>query len=112
MPNREGDVRTVVEKCIRRECSNCLELATYRVGFIMENARSNPASSGYRKDDISWCSDAAAWACEACKSIIEHAPPNGMEWCATFSGDRFPHMVLHWEKVSEEIDRAIPGERT
>ena len=99
----EGDVRTAIHKRVRVGCSSCNDPATCRISFLLEGARHNPDSKGYHKDDISWCSDDEAWACDDCKSDVEHDPPTGMEWCATFSGDKFPHMILHWEHVRTNI---------
>ncbi len=110
MTAKIGDIRTTVEELVRRECSACGEPATCQVGYILANARTNPASKGYGRDDISWCSDDETWSCEACKWRAEHEAPDGYEWCSTFPGDKFPHMVTHWEKVSEEIVSAVPGE--
>lgn len=117
----EGDVRTRVQKRVRRKCSNCGAPATHRVSYLLLNARSNPASKGYGKDDISWCSDDEEWSCEDCRRHVEANAPHGMEWGASFPGERFSHMVLHWETVHEEtvpaaeaaaVKRASRGSRT
>lgn len=51
------------------------------------------ASSGYRKDDISWCQDFAAFACDEHEKQVERNSPEDMEYCATFTnGVRFAHM--------------------
>jgi hypothetical protein len=105
----EGDTRTRVEKRVRHECAHCGEPATYCVTFLLENARSNPASAGYGKDNISWCSDSESWACDNCQRTVERDPPTGMEWCASFPGEKFPHMVLHWKPVREEL---VPSSET
>ena len=95
----EGDVKTETYKRVRRICDDCGEAATHRLTFLYENARANPASAGYRGDDISWCSDAEAWSCDAHKETVRRAAPRGMEWCSSFPvSPRFAHMFLHWQE--------------
>lgn len=98
----EGDTKTETYRRVRRECDECGEAATHRLAFLYENARSNPASSGYRGDDISWCSDAEAWSCDAHKETVRRAAPRGMEWCASFTlAAGRANMFLHWQEVSD-----------
>jgi hypothetical protein len=100
----EGEIKVVRKTRVRIECENCGEFATKRHTYLLENARRNPASSAYRHDDCSWCSDGDVFTCDACKPTA----PNGMHWCSTFSvSDRFAHMFLSW--VEKEIQSA--GER-
>lgn len=96
----EGDTRTQVRR--RRECAVCGEPATQRLTYLMDNARSNPASSAYRHDDCSWCSDAEDFSCDAHRREMELDAPEGMSWCSAFSGDRFSHMLLCWEVVDDD----------
>ena len=92
---REGDTRTQV--ATRRECEVCGELATWRHTFLLENCRSNPASSAYGRDDCSWCSDAEAFACDEHKdAVVRDSCPLGMGWCATFPYSNFKGMFLYW----------------
>ena len=95
----EGETRTRTEVKRRRECERCGAPATRRVTYLLDNCRSNPASSGYLRDDCSWCSDSEAFACDRCQRDIERDAPDGMSWCSTFGGARFPHMLLDREEV-------------
>jgi len=89
----EGETKTMVRT--RRECGNCGEPATKRHAYLWPNARRNPASRGYRRDDISYCSDAERFTCDGCTEYdVLH---DNMEWCSTFSmGERFAHLFLYW----------------
>ncbi len=93
----EGDVRKQVR--MRRECDICVALATKRVSYLLDNARSNPASAAYCRDDCTWCSDAEAFACDAHANQVERDAPEGMRWAGTFDGTRphLSHMLLYWE---------------
>lgn len=91
----EGDTRVQVRR--RVFCSVCGGLATRKLTYLLDNARSNPASAAYRHDDCSWCSDAEDFACEHHKREVERNAPEGMSWCSTFDGMSRPHMLLRWE---------------
>lgn len=92
-----GATRTRTEVLIREACEECGEDATRRITFLLEDARRNPASSGYRRDDCSWCSDSASFACDEHERKVKQAPPDGMSWCATFQcNDTFAHMFMRW----------------
>jgi len=94
----EGERRVQIRR--RRDCDWCGEPATKRVTFLLKNARGNPASSAYRHDDCSWCSDAEAFSCDECQREAERKAPDGMSWCATFSAaERYPHMLLYWDEA-------------
>jgi hypothetical protein len=98
---KEGDIKTVTSVCKARMCDfvdGCEEKATLRHTFLLEDARHNPASRGYRGDDISWASDDEVFSCAAHEDQVRwHQVPYGMKWCSTFSIERFPHMFLYWE---------------
>ncbi len=82
-------------------CQECETPARYKIGYLLDNARSNPSSSGYRKDDISWCSDDASFACEKHKRQVENDAPVGHGWASTFKlSRRFKHMGFY--KVKEQ----------
>ena len=99
---KEGDIKFWKETCVSKECENCGETATKRITFLIEgNARSNPASSAYGRDDCSWCSDAEAFSCDKCAESTRRNPPRGFSWCATFIRDKFDHMFLEWRR--EEV---------
>ena len=78
-------------------CDVCGEVADFRLSFLTPNARCNPASSGYQKDDVSWCSDAEIFVCGAHQH--NYTLPPGLEWCGTFPLISFPHMGLYWHEV-------------
>ena len=91
---KEGDTRTQIAK--RRECEVCGKPATYKYTFLLEGARSNPASAAYGKDDCTWCEDEAMFTCE------EHGNPwpslDGYVNCSKFEyGEGRTHMFLYWE---------------
>lgn len=95
-----GQTRTIKQRYSRRRCKYCEELATHKLTFLLPNARNNPASSAYGKDDCSWCSDEAVFVCD------EHEKDNrkiarelGMGWCASFDYERFKHMFEYWEDI-------------
>ncbi|MBW3096849.1 hypothetical protein [Pseudohoeflea coraliihabitans] len=98
-----GTIRTLKQKYVRRGC-DCGNPATKCHTYLLPNARRNPASKGYGKDNISWCSDEKAFTCSDCPLPTI----DGHEWCATFDGDRFPHMVHTFITISQE-DR-VPAE--
>ena len=57
-----------------RECDSCNRPAKYRLTFLFEHFRGNPASNAYQKDDCSWCSDLDVFSCERCKHTLSQAP--------------------------------------
>lgn len=89
----EGETKVVVRRNERRDCDNCGEPATRLLTFLMPDARRNPASKAYGRDDCSWCSDYDAYACDACAAT---GVPEGYGSCATFPLKNFPHMGLKW----------------
>ena len=95
----EGELETITRVRKRQECYECGQPAMYRITFLLENARINPASSGYGKDDISWCSDEDRYACEDCKDKVWRNPPRGYSWCSMFPLEQFPHMGLYWHEI-------------
>lgn len=64
----EGEVKTKTLEHKRACCDECGEPAHYKHSYLLPNARTNPASSGYRRDDISWCEDKEAYTCKECKT--------------------------------------------
>jgi len=103
MDSKEGDVRIVTQKFCRHECETCGEPATKEHTYLMPNARNNPASSGYGKDDISWCSDFKLFSCDDCsEKNREENVPDGYRWVATFSFERFEHLFFFWNDISTE----------
>lgn len=94
----EGETKTVIRTRVRIPCDECGEYATQRHTYLLPNARRNPASSAYRHDDCSWCSDHEVFTCYVCK----RPSVEGYEPCATFSIEpgkmRFAHMFLRWRE--------------
>ena len=92
---RVGDKETIVYEWRWQECAECGIPARYRVAYLLENARSNPASSGYKNDDITWCSDDQTYACKHHSKLLERNAPSGYSWAATFPLKRFKHMGFY-----------------
>jgi hypothetical protein len=95
----EGEVETITRIRRRRKCVVCGEYADYRITYLLDNCRRNPASKAYQHDDCSWCADAEEFACVAHEDKVKRHPPEGMGWCSTFPADKFPQMLLFWEPV-------------
>ena len=96
---RVGD-REVIEYVWKwRECDECGIPARFRVSFLLDNYRSNPASSGYRRNDCSWCSDYEMFACKNHKHTVE--PPHGYGSAGYFPLKRFKHMGFYKMKVED-----------
>lgn len=90
----EGDVQYVKRTRCRRDCDVCGEPADYKRGLSLINARNNPASSGYGKDDISWCTDGEKYLCEAHK--MEFLAPTGYTNAGLWTLSTYPHLGLYW----------------
>ena len=101
--DKEGDIKVVVKTNTRVKCEFCRKPADEKHTYLLPNARSNPKSSGYKKDDLSWCSDKKVFTCDNCR--VEnfrgsHPVLNGYEICSTFGvGERFAHMFLEWSEM-------------
>lgn len=96
----EGDIQIVKRTRVRIECDECGEPATKRHTYMLPNYRSNPASSGYRRDDCTYCSDAERFTCNDCKE----PRLDGYGWGATFTASaRNAHMFLRW--AEEKVDQ-------
>ena len=103
LPN-EGDTIVSTETRLRRKCEICGEPSHYKQTFLLPNARSNPASNGYHKDDISWCSDTHMFLC---KEHRNNGSLDGYEVCSLFpASERFAHMFLYWSKTEQKIELA------
>lgn len=106
-----GDTKTTEYVCRERMCEECDKPATHLLTFLCENARTNPASSGYGGDDISWCSDEEHFYCDEHENGKRYDPPRGMKWCADFyrykkdgtESEMNGHRYLFWDKVNETI---------
>ncbi len=107
----EGEFQLVRRVRERVGCDECGEVADRRHSYLLHNSRSNRASSGYGKDDISWCSDLELFSCETCRKKWSYArppAPDGYSESSTFSlrdfktgepSDRFAHMFLKWRET-------------
>lgn len=99
----EDETRTLKQICKRRRCEVCNEPATFQLTFLLPNARGNPASHGFGKDDISWYADEKMFVCdEHEKKRYSLAEDMGMVWCASFPYNRFKHLLLYWEVVRND----------
>lgn len=100
----EGERKLVERVRYRHEC-DCGRPATKRHSYLLPNARREPASSAYGRDDCSWCSDHETFTCDGCKQ----PRVDGYEWCSTFSvtpeNTRFAHMLLYWH------ERTVPTQQ-
>lgn len=94
----EGETKTVTSIRTRRGCDDCGEPATKAHGYCYINGRSNPASSMYRRDDCSRCSDAISYACdEHSENVKRVCMPAGMDWGFTATAsDQTAHLFLEW----------------
>jgi len=100
MTIKVGTRRVIEQVYLRYECENCGEPATSRHTYLMPGARTNPQSAAYGRDDVSWCSDHEVLTCDKCtKADHEESVPYGYRWCASFSGERFLHMLHFWSEV-------------
>ncbi len=113
----EGEIKTIVKTCVRRECENCGEPATQRHSYLNDGpcgARNNPASSAYGRDDCTWSSDHDLYTCNTCtQRECSNSIPSGYNWCSTFKVERFPHMFLVWKEreLKEEMPKSIEIEQ-
>jgi len=85
-----------------RECEECGEPAVYKTTFLLPNCRANPASSAYRRDDCTYCSDREMFVCEE----HQYIGIAGLEHCSIIPLSRFPYMgwyEIENEEISEEL---------
>lgn len=95
-----GDIEIVKYVWLWRECEECGNPARFKLTFLYQNARSNPASRGYRKDDVSWCQDAERFACGKHENKIWNDPPqDNMSKCSSFPLKNFQHMGFYKERM-------------
>lgn len=92
----EGETKVIRKTRVRVKCKQCGKPAIYRHTFLLENFRNNPASIGYRRDDCSYCEDAAEYSCATCKPDT----PDGYVTASRYTcGERFSHLFLEWEET-------------
>ena len=80
----EGEVEVIKRVRKRQTCENCGEVAHYKFTFLLPNARSNPASKAFGRDDCSWCEDAHQFSCsdQKCQNEMDHLEGYGQ--CSRF----------------------------
>ncbi len=96
----EGIEKTITTRRVRRACDNCGEPAHYRCTYLLPDARRNPASSAYRRDDCTWSSDLEKFYCAKCCNHGNRWPhQEGYETCSIFpANERFADLFLTWEE--------------
>ena len=101
----EGDTRTIEQVCKRRTCEKCGEQATHKLTFLLPNARTNPASKAYGRDDCSRCADAHMFVCVKHKEDEDEiAGELGMTWAGTWDGaygGKWKPPFLYWETMKD-----------
>jgi hypothetical protein len=96
---RVGDKEMVVYEWRWRACEQCDLPATHQLTFLLKGTRSNPASSAYRKNDCTYCSDMERYACRKCYRRMMNQPPPGHVFCAAFPLKQNQHLGFHREKI-------------
>jgi len=104
----EGEVKryVVTETKMRQKCGECGEPAHYKHTFLLPNARRNPDSSAYRRDDCSRCEDERCFVCRECYLKSQPYTPKMDEyiWCSTFpASERFAHLFLYSHKKTDPL---------
>jgi hypothetical protein len=92
----EGETRTQVKT--RFCCKECGEPATKRHTFLLPNARRNPASNGFGRDELVWCADGSdAFSCDEHERVTR-VSGDEREWGTTHTlkPGRNDHMFLFW----------------
>ena len=98
-PTRVGDIETKTYIWRWRECEACGKPAAYLITFLLDGARHNPASKGYGKNDVSWCSDYEIYACKVHKAESERNAPWGYGRCSAFLLAKFKHLGFYRVEV-------------
>ena len=97
MDRKIGDLEICAYRWQWQECEECGEPAVYKATFLLPNCRTNPASSAYRRNDCTHCSDGHIFVCEEHEHSCSMA---GLEPCSWFPLSRFPHMG--WFKTEDK----------
>lgn len=98
-PTRVGQTETVTKIARWHECDECGNPASHRITFLLENARRNPASSAYGRDDCSRCSDLDAYACKKHLETTIRTPPPSYSWCAHIALRSHKSMGFYWQEA-------------
>lgn len=98
----ENETQTITRVRKRRVCEFCGEPAHFKQTFLLPNARNNPASKAYGRNDCSWCSDAHQFSCRGGPCTRKARVLDGYGECSIFPAiERFAHMFLYWEEKGE-----------
>lgn len=101
-----GQTKLIRKTVVRIQCDRCEEVATNQIWFCYENGRNNPASSMYRRDDCTYCSDETWSLCDKCHHDNGSLRPNGMYPSAYVQYvEKNPNRFLKWkeEEVKEQL---------
>jgi len=102
----EGEIKVIKQIRRRRTCDNCGAGAYYKLTFLLPNARTNPSSKAYGKDDCTWCEDEHQFSCKDANCLRKMRHMEGYDWCAQFPAlEKFAHMFLYWEIVKPTDDK-------
>ena len=108
----EGDIQVIHRARERIPCDYCDNTPDQLNTYLLPNARHNPKSSAYGRDDCSWSSDHNVFSCEQCrKENFGGTRPNieGYEPCATIPlTKQFSHLFLRWREKDITSKKAKP----
>ena len=96
----EGTKVTKTFVITRHLCLECGARATRQISYLLENARTNPRSSGFGRDSIVACSDAKVFSCEEHYDYLRKSPPEGMKWGGSCSCNKISKHLFLYEKES------------
>lgn len=96
----ENETETITRTRVRYECEECGEPAQFKRTWLLQGARTNPASAAYGKDDCSRYADDWTYACRKCVHSLK--PPDGYDEVSTYAAtDMNASIFLHWEEKKE-----------
>jgi len=106
-----GITRTIKQSLNRKRCEfgdydfgegyiDCEKPATHRLTYLRPNARGDPQSTAFHRDDSSRCSDQDVFVCDEHKEYKYKIEKElGLVWCASFGYERFKNMFEWWEEI-------------
>ena len=101
--DEEGEIEIIKRERVRIECDICGKPAHFKHTFLLPNARINPTSSGYGKDDISRYEDEHQFSCNDPECIKQGKKMDGYHWCSTYPAIKgFKHLFLRWEEIKDK----------
>ena len=93
----EGTVEIKSRIRSRIKCEICGNPAHFKHTFLLENARNNPQSTAFGRDNCGWCEDSKQFVCRAHEKY--QTAPDGQFLCATFPATKqFAHLFLYWKE--------------